>query len=141
MYSAIADQLSLLQIVPPQAATFRTTRNAAADYMMRHQGDFLPFIPSLSGEDGPGATSAGGLTSRGFAEYCNRVRNTGTWGGEPEIMALARAYNIPIHVIQWGQPPIVCHSPDGTQVDPRVRSVKISYHKRMYGLGEVCSVR
>lgn len=61
------------------------------------------------------------------------------WGGEPEIMALCHAYNVPIHVAQWGQPSIVCHSPDGREVDPKVSGVKVSYHRRMYGLGEVRS--
>lgn len=137
LYSAVADQLSILSIIPAQQATYKTTRAAAAAYMLQHRDDFLPFLPSLDGEDGVGATSAGMLTPQQYAQYCAAVRDSGTWGGEPEIMALTRAFNIPIHVAQWGSPSIVCHSPTGAPVDPRERSVKISYHRRMYGLGEV----
>lgn len=105
--------------------------------MFAHPNDFLPFLPSADGEDGPGATDDGLMNAKQFANYCSTIRNTGMWGGEPEIMALCHAYNVPIHVAQWGQPPIVCHSPDGRQVDPKFPSVKVSYHRRMYGLGEV----
>ena len=68
-------------------------------------------------------------------KYCEIIRNTGAWGGEPEITALARAYNIPIHVYQWGQPPVVVHSPNSQRTAGPI--VQISYHRRMYGLGEV----
>jgi len=136
LYSAIADQLALLGLLNPQIANYKTTRAAAAAYMMDHPDDFIPFLPSVEGEDGRGATSGGLINPRQFSQYCATVRDTGTWGGEPEIMALSRAYNVPIHVAQWGSQPIVCHSPTGDQVDPKLPSVKISYHRRMYGLGE-----
>lgn len=76
-----------------------------------------------------------------FSQYCATINDTGTWGGEHEILALCRAYNLPIHVAQWGSPPIVVHSPTVPQSDPEAMRAKdvirISYHKRMYGLGEV----
>ncbi|KAG8967047.1 hypothetical protein FRC03_010795 [Tulasnella sp. 419] len=137
LYAAIADQLACLSLIPPSKANYQTTRETAADYLSRHQDDFLPFIPSVNGEDGQGATDSTGLmTPDQYKTYCSIVRNTGAWGGEPEIMALSKAYNVPIHVVQWGSPSIVCHSPAGDYVDPKLPSVKISYHRRMYGLGE-----
>lgn len=137
MFSAIADQLCQLGMISAQQANYKLTRAVASDYMLAHPDDFLPFIPSLDGEDGVGATATGLLTPAQFSKYCATVRDTGAWGGEPEIMALSRAYQVPIHVVQWGAPPIVCHSPTGTEVDPSLSSVKVSYHRRMYGLGEV----
>lgn len=138
MFSAIADQLCQLGMIPAQQANYKLTRAVASDYMLAHPNDFLPFIPSLGGEDGVGATDETGLlTPAQFSKYCATVRDTGAWGGEPEIMALSRAYQVPIHVVQWGSPPIVCHSPTGTEVNPSLPSVKVSYHRRMYGLGEV----
>ncbi|KAG8983223.1 hypothetical protein FRB94_007619 [Tulasnella sp. JGI-2019a] len=136
LFSAVADQLALLRKLSPLQTNYKTTRAAAANYMLDHPDDFLPFLPSMDGEDGAGATDDGLMTPKNFAQYCSTIRNTGVWGGEPEIMALSRAYNVPIHVAQWGQPPIVCHSPDGMEVDPHLPSVKVSYHRRMYGLGE-----
>lgn len=137
LFSAIADQLNLLGILPDDAANFTTIRRVASDYIFRHPDDFLPFLPSSTGEDGAGATSSGLMSPAEFEAYCKTVRDTGVWGGEPEIQALSRAYRIPVHVIQGATPPIVEHNPeDGA---PRSSSlvVRISYHRRMYGLGEV----
>ncbi|KAG8953931.1 hypothetical protein FRC04_000915 [Tulasnella sp. 424] len=125
MFSAIADQLCQLGMITAQQANYKLTRAVASDYMLAHPNDFLPFIPSLGGEDGVGATDETGLlTPAQFSKYCATVRDTGAWGGEPEIMALSRAYQVPIHVVQWGAPPIVCHSPTGTEVNPSLPSVK-----------------
>lgn len=140
LYSAIADQLALLAIIPPIQANHATTRLAACNYMYSHPDDFIPFLPSTSGEDGPGALNAGIISPKQFEYYCQAVRDTSEWGGEPEILALSRAFNVPIHVIQSGTPPIVIHNPTGTPYDGDVRDkriVRISYHRRMYGLGEV----
>jgi OTU domain-containing protein 6 len=129
--------------------------------MLAHPDDFMPFLPSITGEDSAGATDDGLMTEPQFKKYCSLVAETGEWGGEPEvrmdhrhgmkanakIQALSRAYNVPIHVIQSGPPTIVSHggSDDafGGGLTPEQsaaqgdRVVRISYHKRMYGLGEV----
>ena len=118
-------------------------RHAAADYIHSHPNDFLPFLPAVGGEDAVGATSATGLMNRTeFDRYCATMRDTGAWGGEPEILALSSAFGVPIHVVQGGTPPIVIHQPIGSSrksdaADKNV--VRISYHRRMYGLGEVSS--
>jgi len=136
LYTAIADQLALLGLIPPSAAVPITTRTAAANYMYAHPDLFIPFLPSVEGEDGAGAESAGLISLKQFETYCARIRDTGTWGGEPEIMALASAYKVPIHVVQSGPQRVVVHDPAGGQVVKPDAVVKISYHRRMYGLGE-----
>ncbi|KAJ3733046.1 hypothetical protein DFJ43DRAFT_1117821 [Lentinula guzmanii] len=139
LYSAIADQLALLSIIPPVQANYAATRLAACNYIYSHPDDFIPFLPSTSGEDGPGALNAGIISPKEFEYYCQAIRDTSEWGGEPEILALSRAFNVPIHVIQSGQPPVVIHNPTGTPNDGDIRDkkvVRISYHRRMYGLGE-----
>jgi OTU domain-containing protein 6 len=103
--------------------------------MFSHANDFLPFLPSSEeGEEGL-------MSPKSFEQYCVSIRDTAVWGGEPEILALSRAYNVPIHVVQGGSPPIVIHNPTGPpQYDPDIRAkrvIRISYHRRMYGLGEV----
>lgn len=148
MYAAIGDQLGLLGIISAEeAAEPRVIRRKAADYMLSHPDDFMPFLPSTAGEDTPDATADGMITPSGFAQYCKAVAETGEWGGEPEIQALSRAYGIPIHVIQRGPPTVVSHggkddsfgggltAEESAKQGERV--VRISYHKRMYGLGEV----
>lgn len=142
LYAAIADQLRLLGIIPPTLAHYGTTRHIASKYIYNHPDDFLPFLPSMEGEDGAGATDAGMMGPREFERYCAAIRDTAVWGGEPEIRALSKAYNVPIHVIQGGTPPIVVHDPAGGHAGDvhDKRAVRISYHRKMYGLGEVrCS--
>lgn len=131
--------MAILGLLAPADAHYKTTRLAAATYIHTHPDDFLPFLPSIEGEDGAGATEGTGLMSPAdFDSYCATVRDTGVWGGEPEIMALSRAYDIPIHVVQSGPQPIVFHSPTpDLPNDPKANAVRISYHRRMYGLGEV----
>lgn len=134
LFSAVADQLALLNILPPAQANYATVRAAASNFIYTHPDDFLPFLPSAFGEDGVGATNAGLVTPRQFEQYCMTIKDTGAWGGEPEILALSRAYNVPIHVIQGGVPKIVEHNPGPSPWSGKV--ARISFHRRMYGLGE-----
>ena len=110
--------------------------------MLAHPEDFAPFLLRVEGEDGAGASdaSSGVIGPREYARYCATIRDTGAWGGEPEILALSRAYAVTIHVVQGGQPPVVVHDPSGASRTDNLkeqRAVRISYHRRMYGLGEV----
>ena len=126
--------------MPPDQAGYIALRRAASNYIYTHPDDFLPFLPSIEGEDGTGATNAGFMTPAAFEQYCVAIRDTAIWGGEPEILALSRAYNVPIHVIQGGTPSLVVHNPTGGPHDDNLREkrvLRISYHRRMYGLGEV----
>jgi len=136
LFSAIGDQLALFSLIPNGGAPHVLTRRAAADYIMAHPDDFIPFLPCQEGEDGAGATAGGGFMSLPeLQQYCLSIRDTAAWGGEPEILALSRAFNIPVHVVQWGSPGVVEHSP-GPDFPPGGPIVYISYHRRMYGLGE-----
>ncbi|KAJ9108725.1 hypothetical protein QFC21_000045 [Naganishia friedmannii] len=143
MYSAIADQLYLLGLT--KSPTYTSTRRAASHYLAEHADAFLPFVASIHGEDMAGATDDGMMTAEGYREYCKRVEQSGDWGGEIEIQALSKYYNIPIHVIQHGPPHIISHTPVDEGSGPLTpeqakaageRVVRISYHRRMYGLGE-----
>ncbi|KAK8845333.1 hypothetical protein IAR55_006046 [Kwoniella newhampshirensis] len=147
MYSAIADQLGQIGVLPShEASTYQTTRSKAASFMLAHPDEFMPFLPSITGEDSAGATDDGMMTEKGFKKYCQLVAETGEWGGEPEIQALSRAFDVPIHVFQRGPPTVVSHGGGddafGGAMTPEQSAaagekvVRISYHKRMYGLGE-----
>lgn len=128
LFSAVADQLSLLGIISKSQSTYVSVRRAAADYMQSHPDDFIPFLPSFADE---------AMTHDEFEQYCASIRDTAEWGGEPEILALSRVYNIPIHVVQGGSPSIVKHDPMSPDINPsEKRIVFISYHRKMYGLGE-----
>lgn len=129
--------MALLGIIPPSQATYANIRSAAANFIHSHPDDFLPFLPAVGGEDTEGALDAGFMTREQFDGYCFTVRDTAVWGGEPEIVALSRAFNVPINVVQGGQPPIVVHDPSGETTLKVQPAVWISYHRKLYGLGEV----
>lgn len=142
LFTAVADQLRILGVLQGSLATYTTTRAAASRFILDHKDDFLPFLPSDEGDDAETSDDTGLMTQAQFEKYCVRLRDTAVWGGEPEILALSRAFNVPIHVIQHGVPPIVVHDPNegsGTKITDDKRIVRISYHRRMYGLGEVCT--
>ncbi|GAA6034086.1 hypothetical protein JCM8097_000687 [Rhodosporidiobolus ruineniae] len=123
MYSAIADQANLLHL-SPNKEDYRSTRHHAASYMRAHPDDFLPFLPSeVDPENMMGQDE--------FARYCDTVERTAEWGGEPEIRALSLHYQAPIVVVQAGTEAVE-HGGDL----PKERSMLISYHRKMYGLGE-----
>ena len=125
--------------MPPAQAHYANVRAIAADFIRSHSEDFLPFLPSVGGEDTVEAHESGFMSPEQFEIYCNSVRETAAWGGEPEIVALSRAFNIPIHVVQGGKPPIVVHRPSDGATNPTGPIVWLSYHRRLYGLGEVRS--
>ncbi|KAJ7632573.1 hypothetical protein FB45DRAFT_1026726 [Roridomyces roridus] len=130
LFSAVADQLQLLSILPASEASYTNIRAAASTFIHTHPDDFLPFLTSAD-EAGSGL-----MSPEEFDGYCVTIRDTAAWGGEPEIQALSRAFNVPIHVVQGGQPPVVVHDPSHPPPEDTKRVVRISYHRRMYGLGE-----
>jgi len=130
LYSAVGDQLAILGILPQPQTTYTFVRTAAADFIRSHPDDFLPFLSS-PGDD------TGLLTPAQFEEYCSSIKHTATWGGEPEIVGLSRAFKIPIHIVQGGKPSIVVHEPEGEGTnDNNHKVLRISYHRKLYGLGE-----
>ncbi|CAD7065272.1 unnamed protein product [Tilletia caries] len=130
LYAAVADQLGVRKSQPTD---YKSTRHAAAEYMRAHPDDFLPFIADGDVVASPAHTSIA-LRSAHFEEYCSAIENTGVWGGQPEILALSHAYEVPIHVAQVGMP-VLKIGEDNYGSTNRVPLV-ISYHRHMYGLGE-----
>ncbi|GAK68332.1 cysteine proteinase [Moesziomyces antarcticus] len=136
LYAAVADQLNLRKKLTPPT-DYKAARRATAQQMRTHPDEYKPFI-SDSDEHMAGIINreAGTLNSeqaqeKYFLDYCSAVENTGVWGGQPEILALSRAFGTQIHVIQAGVP--VLKVGEG-EYDGE--PLTISYHRRMYGLGE-----
>ncbi|KAF8654204.1 hypothetical protein AX16_003730 [Volvariella volvacea WC 439] len=130
LYSAVGDQLALHGLIPKSSSHYAVIRAKAAAFMQSHPDEFLPFL--LNGDD----PDAGLMTLEQFRKYCNDIKDTAVWGGEPEIMALSRAYNVPIHVVQGDVPKVVIHNPPGSNTENINRPLRISYHRKLYGLGE-----
>ena len=102
LYRAIADQ---------SASTYTEVRKTCAAFMESHESDFAPFI-----ED------------EGFGDHCAKVRSSAEWGGQPEVLALARALHRPIVVYSRDSAPL--RMGEGSD------EIVVTYHRDYYALGE-----
>lgn len=142
LYAAVADQLNILTILrgselsDDTKLTYKDTRKAAAATMRSDPDTYMPFI-SDSDEKMAGitndvaGTTAGGDQSKFFLSYCDAVERTAVWGGQPEILALSRAYRTPIFVVQAGSSPLKF----GEEFAPTTQAY-LAYYRAAYGLGE-----
>ncbi|KAJ1024712.1 hypothetical protein NDA16_002752 [Ustilago loliicola] len=137
LYAAVADQLNLHGKVNPPT-DYKLARKATAQEMRTHPDEYKPFI-SDSDEHMAGIINkeAGTLNTeqaqeKYFLDYCAAVENTGVWGGQPEILALSRAFRTQINVVQAGVPVLKVGEGEFDDGKP----LFISYHRKMYGLGE-----
>ncbi|KAF2726280.1 OTU-domain-containing protein [Polychaeton citri CBS 116435] len=125
LYSAVADQLGQLEI--PVGCTlggkpvfgYRAVRAAAAKYIEEHGEDFAPFLEEP------------------LETYVGKVRDTGEWGGQLELLALARTYGVGINVLQdFGRVETI----EGGAVEGKEggeeREIWLGYYKHGFGLGE-----
>lgn len=138
LYNAIADQMNM-RYPAPELYTYANLRKAAANYMRQHADEFMPFISDydeqaagVPGESGSG--SAADPRSK-YLAYCDAMETTAAWGGQPEILALSKVLYTPIHIVQAGMPVVKIGDDEFRERAPLL----ISYHIKMYGLGEVCT--
>ena len=103
LYRAIADQ---------SGSTYAEVRKTCASFMESHESDFAPFIEDAS-----------------FGDHCAKVRSSADWGGQPELLALARALNRPIVVYSRDSAPLRMGESDGEEL-------VVTYHRDYYALGE-----
>jgi len=104
----------------PQSVT--DMRETAANYMMQHQDDFLPYLVHPRSGDM--------LTAEEFVTYCQEIKSDGVWGGMHEAHAISSALQVPIKILQADVPPIVFG--EGYDKEP----VILLYYKHKFGLGE-----
>ncbi|KAI4724547.1 cysteine proteinase [Aureobasidium sp. EXF-10728] len=126
LYSAVADQLQQLEIplgsapsdTPDIAATlepYKIVRQAAAEYIEAHPNDFTPFLEEP------------------LDYYIYKIKNTGEWGGQLELMALAKKYGVAISVLQ-GDGRVEEINPDGDAENDK--QLWLAYYRHGFGLGE-----
>ena len=102
LYRAIADQSD---------STYAEVRKTCAAFMEAHADDFAPFIEDES-----------------FGDHCAKVRSSAEWGGQPEVLALARALNRPIVVFSRDSAPL--------RMGEGADEIVVTYHRDYYALGE-----
>ena len=103
LYRAVADQSD---------STYTEVRKTCAAFMEAHADDFAPFIEDES-----------------FGDHCAKVRSSAEWGGQPELLALARALQRPIVVYSRDSEPLRMGESDG-------KELVVTYHRDYYALGE-----
>ncbi|KAF2169350.1 hypothetical protein M409DRAFT_36196 [Zasmidium cellare ATCC 36951] len=128
LYSAVADQLKYLSI-PISTTTTTTTessepsykiiRTAAAEYISSHAGDFEPFLEEP------------------LETYVHKIRDTAEWGGQLELLALAKTYGVEVCVLQdYGRVERI-EGGDGQGGDGEgKKELWLGYYKHGFGLGE-----
>ena len=129
LYLAVADQLKQLKVdLRPESVAglkdgdashpeedYRLVRIAAADYISKHSDDFVPFL------------------EKPLDEYIREVRDTGIWGGQIELLALAKTYNVTFNVLQADGRPEKISSGDENDEQPEAW---LAYYRHGFGLGE-----
>ncbi|KAI4179867.1 MAG: hypothetical protein L6R41_007595 [Letrouitia leprolyta] len=128
LYAAVADQLVSRQhgLVPENpldgtqqlaslsAPPYKITRAVVASYIKEHADDFLPFLEEP------------------LDTYLSKIRDTGEWGGHLELLALAKAYEVDINVLQSSGH--VDKIESGADASKPV--LWLSYYHHSFGLGE-----
>lgn len=126
MFSAVADQLHTLGMSLEPGSTlgaqpelrrddYKTVRNAAAMYISRNPGDFEPFLEEP------------------LDSYVSKIRDTAEWGGQLELLALAKTYNITINVLQSEGRTEKISCTQSTKDEPQAW---LAYYRHGFGLGE-----
>ncbi|CCJ29678.1 unnamed protein product, partial [Pneumocystis jirovecii] len=94
-------------------------RAIAASYIREHEQDFIPFL--FNDETGE---------VRDVESYCQDIEHTAMWGGEVEIIALARAYKVNVELIQMKGPPLkINYEPNSQSPLDDKNAVKLSYYQ------------
>ncbi|ORY85761.1 hypothetical protein BCR37DRAFT_377477 [Protomyces lactucae-debilis] len=113
LYSAFADQLGLhrnLQV------DYKELRKQTASFIREHSDDFSPFLQFEAGE--PVTVEA----------YAKEIEETARWGGEMEILALARKFEVSVSVVQAAGDDLVYEGKHETKLS-------LARYQHMYSLG------
>ncbi|KAG5440613.1 hypothetical protein PCK2_000323, partial [Pneumocystis canis] len=123
LYKAFSDQLAVRHGI---YVNYLELRSIAASYIREHACDFIPFL--FNDETGE---------IRDVESYCWDIEHTAMWGGEVEIIALARAYKVNVELIQIkGLSLKIGFEPNGGTFSLQDKdTIKLSYYQHMYALG------
>lgn len=115
LYSAFADQVLHSTSLTPSVDTldYRLARRKCAEYMVSHRTDFEPFLEEA------------------FEEHVRKVEKTAEWGGQTEVLALAKAFGVVANVVQAEGRGIERMNDEGAEEE-----VWLGYYRHSFGLGE-----
>ena len=127
LYAAVADglkhqNLDLLPSIQPvivdenaptKQEDYKIVRRTAAEYIEAHQDDFMPFLEEP------------------LHTYVHKVGQTAEWGGQLELLALAKAYGVDIAVLQGDGRIVEIEGGSGDN-----KKLWLAYYKHYFRLGE-----
>ncbi|KAG5357764.1 OTU domain-containing protein 2 [Yarrowia sp. B02] len=116
LYSSIADQLAVRHELDVDVQTLRTK---CAEEIRRDRNSYIPFL-----------FDEATMSIKDVDSYTKELEETAIWGGDLEILALARVYDCPISVLMSGRP-VHRVNEEGPKEE-----LKLVYYKHSYGLGE-----
>lgn len=119
LYSAVAHQMKTIEISSGIPTSVEGLRNATADYLLKHEEEYIPFVEEIDGD------------KTAFKRYCERLRSTAVWGGQVELKALADILDAGIEVYAANMPIVQMGKCDDTS-----SVLRVSYHREYYSLGE-----
>lgn len=118
LYNAVSHQLNL----KGKFFDVQMLRQLTSRYMASHPDNFLPFLSNTNtGEP---------LSADDYGSYCDDIANTTAWAGQPEIRAVTQVLETAVEILQADGPVIIIGE------DFAQESLKITYHRHAYGLGE-----
>lgn len=123
LFSACASSLPSDLLVNSKSNQVKTepyqhVRHAAADFMIQHEDDFSAFMEEP------------------FESYVGKIRDTAEWGGQLELQAIARSYNIDINVLQADGRVEKIRSDGNKGVADEEKTIWLAYYRHSFGLGE-----
>lgn len=123
LYRAIDDQLMATGCGPYEGG-FQGLREACARTMREDAWAYRPFVDDCAGNDDDADAK--------WDKYVSDVANTATWGGQVELMALAKVIERPIEVFSATMPKVTM----GEDFVGRGPAARVAYHRHAFGLGE-----
>lgn len=122
LFSSVADQLEQAGIdlrtkneaEKTEAFRYKAVRRTAAKYIEGHPDEFEAFLEEP------------------LPAYVQKIENSAEWGGQVELIALAKSYNVEICVLQDGR--LDKFSPEETEEE--AKKIWVAYYHHGYGLGE-----
>jgi OTU domain-containing protein 6 len=125
LYAAVAHQLQVNNLKQDDGSRVFDVlglRSIAADHMLRHKDEYIPFLETVSFDDAK------------FVSYCEQVRSEAVWGGQVELRALAEALEVPIEIYGTAMPVLVMG--DVEDRDQSKAKLRLSFHRKYYELGD-----
>lgn len=118
LFSACAHSMSPEQVSKsgPKKEPFLNVRFAAAEFMATHPDDFEAFMEEP------------------LDTYVKKIRDTAEWGGQLELQAIARSYQVNINVLQAdGRVEKISSGSDKAEDSD---DIWLAYYRHSFGLGE-----